>query len=63
MFGVKAEIGEPLSTSPNEGHIEFSVDWYVFYSFILSNWKKSKSFEEQHIIFFIFDKHETESNV
>jgi len=29
VFGVKAEIGEPLSTATNEGRIEFSVDWYV----------------------------------
>jgi hypothetical protein len=29
MVGVKAEIGEPNSISPERGIVKFSVDWYA----------------------------------
>jgi len=29
--GVKAELGEPLPERPNQGRLEFFVDWYVTY--------------------------------
>lgn len=30
LVGVKVEIGEPAVDRPNEGHLEFFVDWYSF---------------------------------
>lgn len=29
LVGIKTEIGKPRPTAPDEGYLEFFVDWYV----------------------------------
>lgn len=29
LVGIKTEIGKPRPTVPDEGYLEFFVDWYV----------------------------------
>lgn len=29
LIGIKTEIGKPKPTVPDEGYLEFFVDWYV----------------------------------
>lgn len=29
LVGIKTEIGKPRPMVPNEGYLEFFVDWYV----------------------------------
>lgn len=41
LVGVKAELGEPLPDRPNEGRMEFFVDWLVEATYILGYYRKS----------------------
>lgn len=36
LVGIKTEIGKPRPVVPNEGYLEFFVDWYV--KFILKKY-------------------------
>lgn len=44
LVGVKAEIGKPKPTVPDEGYLEFFVDWWVFKDHPVSRKRHQVSF-------------------
>lgn len=47
LVGIKTEIGKPKPTVPDEGYLEFFVDWYVK---LLTDLRKKKHFHNLDLL-------------